>query len=122
MDKTADRLRSVNGLTPAQVERLSILMEECGEVVHACGKVLRHGYNNNHPLDQNSNNRIYLEDEVSDLLAAITLLVAGGDIIKHSNYYIADRILKKGKYMHHNRISSSEVLDCGSINVVLEEM
>ena len=32
-----------NGLTPAEAERLALLMEECGEVVQIIGKVLRHG-------------------------------------------------------------------------------
>ena len=33
-----------NKLTPAQAERLAILIEECGEVIQAATKILRHGY------------------------------------------------------------------------------
>ena len=33
-----------NGLSESEQERLSILIEECGEVVQAACKILRHGY------------------------------------------------------------------------------
>ena len=33
-----------NGLTPAEAKRLALLAEECGEVLQAIGKVLRHGF------------------------------------------------------------------------------
>lgn len=33
-----------NGLSPAEVERLALLAEECGEVIQTVGKILRHGY------------------------------------------------------------------------------
>ncbi len=32
-----------NNLTPAQVEGLTLLMEECGELIQACSKILRFG-------------------------------------------------------------------------------
>jgi hypothetical protein len=33
-----------NSLTPAELERLSLLLEELGEAQQAIGKILRHGY------------------------------------------------------------------------------
>ena len=38
-----------NKLTPAEAERLAMLAEECGEVVQIVGKILRHGYDSQHP-------------------------------------------------------------------------
>jgi NTP pyrophosphatase (non-canonical NTP hydrolase) len=32
-----------NNLTPEQTEALTILMEECGELIQACSKILRFG-------------------------------------------------------------------------------
>ena len=37
-------MNNFNQLTPAETERLAILAEECGEVIQAVGKILRHGY------------------------------------------------------------------------------
>lgn len=64
-----------NDLTPAQAERLAILAEECGEVVQAIGKILRHGYESCHPCDTaGPNNAEYLLKEVFDLRAAILMI------------------------------------------------
>lgn len=63
-----------NGLTPAQVERLSLLAEECVEVVQAVTKILRHGYASRHPDDPLGNNRIYLETELGDLRHAMKIV------------------------------------------------
>lgn len=47
-----------NRLTPGQLERLAVLVEECGEAIQAVGKIMRRGwttdnYNNNkNPLYQ----------------------------------------------------------------------
>lgn len=35
--------RHFNNLTPGEAERLAMLAEECGEVIQAVGKILRHG-------------------------------------------------------------------------------
>jgi hypothetical protein len=40
-----------NKLTPAETERLAWLIEECGEVVKAGSKILRHGYYSYDPSD-----------------------------------------------------------------------
>jgi hypothetical protein len=67
------------GLTPAEIERLAMLMEECGEVVQAAGKVLRHGYLSVSPFG-GPNNRVTLERELGDLTAAMDLLKGAGDV------------------------------------------
>jgi hypothetical protein len=46
-----------NGLTPAEAERLALLAEECGEVIQAIGKVLRHGYESRHPYGEPDKSR-----------------------------------------------------------------
>lgn len=38
-------------LTKAQEERLHYLIEECSEVIKACTKTLRHGYQSYNPFD-----------------------------------------------------------------------
>lgn len=40
-------------LTNAELERLAILMEECAEVQHIIGKIIRHGYESFNPFDDN---------------------------------------------------------------------
>ena len=58
-----------NGLSPAEAERLAMLAEECGEVIHIVGKILRHGYDSYHPADPTVTNRDLLGRELTDLLA-----------------------------------------------------
>src|SRR5579872_899269 len=41
-------------LTPAQIERLALLAEECGEVMQAVSKILRHGYESRNPFRHQS--------------------------------------------------------------------
>lgn len=70
-----------NGLTPAEVERLAILAEECGEVIQAIGKILRHGYESTHP-NGGLTNRRSLEKEMGDVRFAMIQLCEAGDISK----------------------------------------
>ena len=60
-------------VTPAQLERLAILMEECGEIQQAIGKVLRHGWEGRY--DNGVTNREQLEIEIGDVRVAIRMLV-----------------------------------------------
>lgn len=71
-----------NGLTPAQAERLAMLAEECGEVVLAIGKILRHGYDSCHPdrLVPRRTNRDDLLGEMADVLAVLGGIVDAGDL------------------------------------------
>jgi hypothetical protein len=52
-----------NKLNPAEAERLSLLLEECGEVLQIIGKIQRHGYG--------SSNRSLLEKELGHIMHAI---------------------------------------------------
>ena len=91
-----------NRLTPAELERLAILAEECGEVVQAVNKIIRHGYATGHP-DHDENNRFDLEKECGDVRCAMIRLCEAGDLDKQHIHnqanYKAKSVLH---YLHHN--------------------
>lgn len=64
-----------NGLTTAQAERLAMLAEECGEVIQAVSKILRHGYNSAHPDRPFITNHELLANELTDLSAVLGRIV-----------------------------------------------
>lgn len=90
-----------NLLSAAQAERLAVLIEECGEVIKAASKVLRHGY-----YDAGYNNRAHLEAELGDVLYALELMVADGDLSEAEiNAKLDANMVAKAagnKYLHHN--------------------
>lgn len=90
---------SFNRLTPAQAERLAILIEECGEVVQAATKILRHGYESRY-MDGRSNLEA-LESEVGDLLATVDILCMGEDV-RDSRIAAAkrDKFSRVANYLH----------------------
>jgi hypothetical protein len=68
-------------LSPAELERVAILADQCGQVVQICGKILRHGYESCNPFDARCKpNRLLLEREVGAVRGAIDLLINRGDI------------------------------------------
>lgn len=88
-----------NKLTPAEAERLALLAEECGEVIHAIGKVLRHGYESTHP-DGCQTNRITLAQELGDVAAAIDII--GPDInVGELHRQRFAKLKSVRKYLHH---------------------
>jgi NTP pyrophosphatase (non-canonical NTP hydrolase) len=101
-----------NGLTPAQDERLAVLMEECAEVIKAAAKIQRHGYHSWNPdVVGATTNRDDLAREVADVMAAISLLTQAedievGNLNKHSEY----KIQKLKKYTHHQADSEGQEL------------
>lgn len=92
-----------NKLTPAEAERLAILSEECGEVIHIIGKILRHGYASQNPdVLYDKNNRSYLEEELGDLFASVDLLTRNDDVQKDNIINcIRLRHQKINRYTHH---------------------
>lgn len=70
----------VNKLTPAQEERLYLLLEEMGECQHAIGKVLRHGYVSYSSHTGSISNKDLLEKEIGDVRVAIVMLIKSGDV------------------------------------------
>jgi NTP pyrophosphatase (non-canonical NTP hydrolase) len=92
-----------NGLTDAEAERLALLAEEAAEVVHAVGKILRHGYDSTNPdVDQEVSNRSKLTEECGDFLAAMRLATEAQDFDEDDvRSYMATKLRKIGRYLHH---------------------
>jgi NTP pyrophosphatase (non-canonical NTP hydrolase) len=91
-----------NGLTPAEDERLALLLEEMGEALQAIGKIKRHGYQSYHPNIPERCNREDLEKELGHVGLAIMMMVEAGDVSQNS-IKIA-HIQKRqeiGQYLHH---------------------
>ncbi len=88
-----------NRLTPAEAERLAMLSEECGEVIQAVGKILRHGYESYHPADPSTTNRDLLAKELSDLVSVMQMMDGDFSIIDAKDHDAA--IAKKLRYTHH---------------------
>lgn len=98
-----------SGLTEAQRERLEMLAEEAAEVVQACTKILRHGYGNYHPDQedvhplQRETNRDNLAKELMDLWTVYERMALAGDMDK-INFYDTKKIWqKKLKWTRHQR-------------------
>lgn len=94
-----------NQLTPAEAERLALLLEELGEVQQAIGKILRHGYESKNPYDFSlTTNRNQLERELGDVQAVISIMVRNNDISTSEIREWHDSKLKKvNQYLHHNK-------------------
>jgi hypothetical protein len=89
-----------NKLTPAQAERLAMLIEECSEVIHTAGKILRHGYDNFHPERPHRTNRQLLGEELTDLYAVAASLCR--DNVPEGSMYDQDQAwMRKLQYAHH---------------------
>jgi len=92
-----------NKLSDAQLERLYILSEELGEAQQAIGKILRHGYDSQHP-ETGFTNKESLENELGDVKAAICLLTQKDEV--SSSKIVTKMFLKLekfrlGTYVHH---------------------
>lgn len=97
-----------NQLAEAEAERIALLMEECGEVVQICGKILRHGFDSCHP-ESGEINRHTLMKELGDVEAAVQLMNMEGDIADCTVKGYADVKLRKvGRYLHHNELETTE--------------
>lgn len=96
-------MKSFNKLSAAQIERLAILAEECGETVQATMKVVRRGYDRKHPRKPGPTNRGHLEEEIGNVLNAVEMMVEAGDVrskkIKESLESKRERVKK---YLYHN--------------------
>ena len=90
-----------NKLTPAEAERLAVLLEEMGEAQQAIGKILRHGYESTHP-NGGPTNRELLELEMGDVYHAMIRMWATGDLNGNAVTQRADDKAKSIiKYLHH---------------------
>lgn len=90
-----------NNLTPAEAERLTLLSEECAEVIQAIGKIQRHGYSSCHP-ETRIGNRLALEKECGHVRHAMIRLCSAGDLSKEEIHAQADaKAVNVKPYLHH---------------------
>jgi len=91
-----------NKLTPAEHERLALLMEECGEIIQAIGKIQRHGYESFHPDFPEQTNREDLEKEVGHFELALQKLLDARDLNGEDVWaYKFAKSKQIGRYLHH---------------------
>ena len=90
-----------NKLTPAEAERLALLLEELGEAQQVIGKILRHGYDSYHPQG-NDTNRELLENEIGDVMAAVQMMTDAGDMDRVMiESEKTDKLERVGEWLHH---------------------
>jgi hypothetical protein len=100
---SSDKQRAThfNDLTPAQAERLALLLEELGESQQAIGKILRHGYESHHP-DGGPSNRVNLVRELAQVIASIDLMVGAKDFNPQTlQKFREEKHEKVRQYLHH---------------------
>ena len=92
-----------NKLTPAEDERLALLLEEMGEALQIIGKIQRHGYDSKNPLTEDlTTNRQLLEMELGHAHHAMTRLCDAGDLHKDVIIDYADgKAVSVVKWLHH---------------------
>lgn len=94
-----------NGLSPAELERLAMLAEECGEVIQIVNKIIRHGYDLCHPARLHIDNRSMLAHELADLYAVARRMVHEKDISGGWQLGAAEAKAweRKLQYAHHQQ-------------------
>lgn len=93
-----------NGLTPEQDELISLLAEECAEVVQACMKIQRHGLFSFHPDDPfMTTNVMSLARELGDVFAAYAMLLKAlpVDIASATESAKSDKLIRVRRFLHH---------------------
>ena len=93
-------------MTDAERERLVLLIEECGEVIQAATKVLRHGYDSHDPGGTISNKE-QLEKEIEEVAAIALFMRHKMDIISSislSDIAYKTILLRKDPYFYHNGV------------------
>lgn len=92
-----------NELTPEQAELLTLLAEECAEVVQSVTKILRHGMYSHHPADPSRTNQTLLNREVGQVLAAIAMLKSIGVLETAAlEQAHASKLATVQQYLHHH--------------------
>jgi NTP pyrophosphatase (non-canonical NTP hydrolase) len=95
-----------NGLTSEEDEALSLVAEECAEVIVAIQKIQRHGFLSGNPFNPTEgNNRIQLMRELGDLLASIDILNfnsgLSSSVIEQNKQYKLNAV---SRWLHHARV------------------
>ena len=93
-------------LNEAERERIAYLAEECGEVVQACMKILRHGWNaTDYPDGPASvvhyDNRENLIEELRNVRKAYERMKLEGDLGKENPFRSVKKRKLTNQYFHH---------------------
>jgi NTP pyrophosphatase (non-canonical NTP hydrolase) len=91
-------------VTEAQRERLTILMEECAEVIQAASKILRHGWDSKY--DNGKSNREQLELEMGDVQWCMLNMAQYSDFNMsnvESNAAAKAKRMLNSPYLHHQK-------------------
>ena len=92
-----------NGLTEAQEERLTLLIEECSEVIKCATKIQRFGYDSINPYSPHEGTNLHqLQLEMGDIVAVQRLMAINGDYFPQAVESRAnEKYLKLQKYLTH---------------------
>lgn len=92
-----------NKLSPAEAERLALLVEELGEAQQAVGKILRHGYESFNPCaPDHKGNRQDLMKELADVRAVIQMMILRGDVSEPILKLLEnDKLETVSHWLHH---------------------
>lgn len=94
-------LKHFNEMEPHETELLALLAEECGETMQAIGKALRHGLHSRHP-ETGVPNRIAINREAGDILAALDLLKRAGVLVPALlDGHRREKLRRVRQYLHH---------------------
>lgn len=106
-------MQHFNKLSPSEAERLTLVAEECAEVIQAITKIQRHGYESHHP-DGGPTNRQDLEKELGQLQLAIGVMLKAEDISEISINDACDRKAAEiNRWLHHNELDATHPTDSG---------
>jgi len=87
---------------------LVCLAEECAEVIHEIGKILRFGMNDNHPSEKNIiKNEQRLNNEINDVMGVVEMLQEEGVKIDIDEDRVAAKKQKILKYMAYARVKNT---------------
>lgn len=87
-----------------QEERLTLLIEECAEVIKCATKIKRFGFDSNKD-DSGRTNKELLEREIADVLVIIDFMVRREDVNGDNiDKFCEEKEDKLNKYLVHNQI------------------
>jgi hypothetical protein len=97
-----------NGLTAAEIERLTLLQEGCAEVIAAICKIKRHGWDGASAIVPDSlTNRQMLEKKFGDVCVAAELMLQEKDYRNFACMAAADeKRAVDNRWLYHNQIKT----------------
>jgi NTP pyrophosphatase (non-canonical NTP hydrolase) len=113
MTEHCSGLYEISTLNEAERERLTWLIEECGEVVQIACKILRFGYTCVSPYlqDKGADNHELLEMEIGDVLGCIQILCKKDGIrAEMLDSYKLAKLVKVMRYAQHQNYPPEEIL------------